>query len=74
MFIENYVFGKLEAVGLGYERLKTINPRLIYCSITGYGSRGLLSNIAKPGYDVVASAIGGLMAVTGPMVSKPKKN
>ncbi|XP_065647500.1 succinate--hydroxymethylglutarate CoA-transferase isoform X2 [Hydra vulgaris] len=71
VFIENYICGKLDAVGLGYETLKALNPKLIYCSITGYGSRGLLSDIVKPGYDLVASSIGGLNAVTGPENGEP---
>ena len=67
VFVENYLPGKLNSFGLGYDDLSLLNPRLIYCSITGYGSDGPYAQ--RGGYDVVASAIGGLMYVTGPEVS-----
>lgn len=69
VFIENYIFGKLDSLGLGYEKLSTINPKLIYCSISGYGGRGV--DKSKPGYDLVASAVGGLLHVTGPEDGEP---
>lgn len=71
VFIENYVPGKLDELRLGYEHLKSINPRLIYCSITGYGSEGPYKN--KPGYDVIASSLGGLLHITGPENGEPAK-
>lgn len=61
--IENYKIGDLKRYGLDYERLSAINPRLVYCSITGYGQDGPSAH--KPGYDFVFQAIGGLMSVTG---------
>lgn len=59
VLVENYVPGKLNEYNLSYEKLKSLCPKLIYCSITGYGSNGPYSK--KPGYDVIASSMGGLM-------------
>jgi len=63
VLIENYKLGDLKRYGLDYENLKKINPRLVYCSITGYGQDG--PNAHKPGYDFVFQAIGGMMSITG---------
>jgi len=63
ILIENYKVGGLSRYGLGYDDLKKINPRLIYCSITGFGQSGPLSN--RAGYDFLVQAMGGLMSVTG---------
>lgn len=63
VLIENYKVGDLKRFGLDYESLKAINPRLIYCSVTGYGQSGPMA--AKPGYDGLFQATGGMMAVTG---------
>lgn len=63
VLIENYKVGNLERYGLDYESLKKINPKLIYCSITGYGQTGPMA--PRPGYDGLFQATGGLMAVTG---------
>nr|CAG4636998.1 EOG090X05UC [Ceriodaphnia reticulata]SVE72924.1 EOG090X05UC [Ceriodaphnia reticulata] len=71
VLVENYLPGKMEEYGLGYEDLKTINPQLIYCSITGYGSTGPYAT--RPGYDVIASSMGGLIHVTGPEDGAPCK-
>ena len=71
VFIENFVPGKLDEVNLGYDRINQINPAIIYCSITGYGSSGPYSQ--KPGYDVIASSIGGLLHITGPECGEPVK-
>jgi crotonobetainyl-CoA:carnitine CoA-transferase CaiB-like acyl-CoA transferase len=60
---ENYRRGKLEALGLGYEQLRAVNPKLVYCSITGYGPNGPLSD--KGGFDLVLQAFSGLISVTG---------
>ena len=68
MLLENYPPGKLDALGLGYATLSAANPRLVYCSITGYGPRG--PKCHRLGYDVVASAESGLMHVTGPKVGQ----
>src|SRR5438552_4080439 len=61
--VENYKVGDLKRYGLDYETLKCVNPRVIYCSITGYGQTG--PNATKPGYDGLFQAMGGLMSVTG---------
>jgi crotonobetainyl-CoA:carnitine CoA-transferase CaiB-like acyl-CoA transferase len=63
VLIENYKVGDLKRFGLDYDSLKAINPRLIYCSVTGYGQTG--PDAAKPGYDGLFQATGGMMAVTG---------
>ena len=63
ILIENYKVGALERYGLGYEALRAINPRLIYCSITGFGQDGPLAPL--PGYDFIIQAMGGLMSITG---------
>ena len=63
VLIENFKVGDLKRYGLDYDTLKEINPRLIYCSVTGYGQTGPMA--ALPGYDGLFQAIGGMMAVTG---------
>lgn len=61
--IENYRVGDLARRGLDYASLSVLNPRLVYCSITGYGQSGPYAQ--RPGYDPIAQAFGGLMSVTG---------
>jgi crotonobetainyl-CoA:carnitine CoA-transferase CaiB-like acyl-CoA transferase len=63
VLIENYKVGDLKRFGLDYDTLKAINPRLIYCSVTGFGQTGPMA--ALPGYDGLFQATGGMMAVTG---------
>jgi crotonobetainyl-CoA:carnitine CoA-transferase CaiB-like acyl-CoA transferase len=63
VFIENFKAGGLAQYGLDAATLRGLNPRLIYCSITGYGQTGPYA--AKPGYDYVIQGMGGLMSVTG---------
>lgn len=63
VLIENYKVGNLQRYGLDYDSLKQENPRLIYCSVTGYGQTGPFA--PRPGYDGLFQAMGGLMAVTG---------
>ena len=53
-------------MGFGYETLKKLNKRLVYASISGFGAHG--PDHGKPGYDMVAAAVGGLMSITGPSV------
>jgi crotonobetainyl-CoA:carnitine CoA-transferase CaiB-like acyl-CoA transferase len=64
VLVENFHPGTLDALGLGYAPLAERHPRLIYCSITGFGSTGPQRN--RPGYDAVVQAEGGLMSLTGP--------
>lgn len=61
--IENYKVGTLARYGLAWRDLQQINPRLIYCSITGFGQTGPLADL--PGYDYVFQGMGGLMSLTG---------
>jgi len=63
VLIENYKVGDLARRGLDYAALAKLNPRLVYCSITGFGQTGPLKE--KPGYDYIFQAVGGLMSVTG---------
>lgn len=63
VLVENFLGGTLDGLGLGYEALSKCNPRLIYCSISAYGSRGPLK--AKPGYDGAVQAFSGHMSMTG---------
>ncbi|KAE8279553.1 Succinate--hydroxymethylglutarate CoA-transferase [Larimichthys crocea] len=69
VLVENYVPGKLQQMGLGHEQLSRVNPRLIYCSISGYGQTGPQSQ--SPGYDSIASAVSGMMHITGPEDGDP---
>jgi crotonobetainyl-CoA:carnitine CoA-transferase CaiB-like acyl-CoA transferase len=63
VLLENYKVGDLKRYGLSYEVLKSINPRLVYCSVTGFGQTGPLSHLA--GYDFMIQGMGGLMSITG---------
>ncbi|HLD66558.1 MAG TPA: CaiB/BaiF CoA-transferase family protein [Pseudomonas sp.] len=63
ILIENFKVGGLAAYGLDYESLKAINPRLIYCSITGFGQHGPYAK--RAGYDFMIQGLGGLMSLTG---------
>ncbi len=63
VLIENYKVGGLAKYGLDYETLSAINPRLIYCSITGFGQTGPYAQ--RPGYDFMIQGLGGLMSLTG---------
>jgi len=64
VLVENFSPGTLDAIGLGYAELSARHPRLIYCSITGFGATGPERD--RPGYDAVIQAEGGLMSLTGP--------
>jgi crotonobetainyl-CoA:carnitine CoA-transferase CaiB-like acyl-CoA transferase len=67
--LENFKVGGLKAYGLDYETLKAINPKIIYCSITGFGQTGPYA--ARPGYDFLVQAMGGLMSITGRSAAEP---
>ena len=69
--IENYRTGTMDRLGLGYEDLKNINPRIIYCSISGFGRTGPYAN--RGGFDLVAQGMSGLMSITGVPNSPPVK-
>ena len=63
VLVENFKTGGLARYGLDYESLSKVNPRLIYCSITGFGQTG--PEASRPGYDALIQAMGGLMSITG---------
>ena len=63
VLLENYKYGDLARYGLGYEDLKKINPRIIYCSVTGFGQTGPYRE--RPGFDFMIQGMGGMMSVTG---------
>jgi len=63
VLLENYKVGDLKRYGLDYDSLKSVNPKLIYCSLTGFGQTGPYS--PRPGYDSIFQAMGGLMSITG---------
>uniref|UniRef100_A0A673XLZ1 Succinyl-CoA:glutarate-CoA transferase n=1 Tax=Salmo trutta TaxID=8032 RepID=A0A673XLZ1_SALTR len=69
VLVENYLPGKLAQMGLGYDDVHKAAPRLVYCSISGYGQTGPLSQ--RPGYDSIASAVSGMMHITGPEDGDP---
>ena len=71
VLIENYKFGDLARYGLGYDDLKGLNPRLIYCSVTGFGQTGPYRE--RPGYDFMIQGMGGMMSVTGEAHGEPMR-
>ena len=70
VLFENFRPGLMAEIGLGYEQLRSQNPRLIYCSINGFGSR---PGAALPAYDLLVQALGGLMSITGERDGDPQK-
>jgi crotonobetainyl-CoA:carnitine CoA-transferase CaiB-like acyl-CoA transferase len=71
ILIENFKVGGLKKFGLDYESLKEVNPRLIYCSVTGFGQTG--PDAARAGYDLMAQGIGGFMDLTGTADGEPTR-
>jgi crotonobetainyl-CoA:carnitine CoA-transferase CaiB-like acyl-CoA transferase len=69
--VENFKVGGAERLGVGYDRVRERNPRVVYCSITGFGSER--EPVGRPGYDFVAQAESGLMSITGPEEGPPYK-
>ena len=69
--IENFKVGGLKKYGLDYEGLKRVNPRLVYCSITGFGQNGPYA--ARAGYDFMIQGLGGIMDLTGDPEGEPQK-
>jgi crotonobetainyl-CoA:carnitine CoA-transferase CaiB-like acyl-CoA transferase len=63
VLLENYKYGDLERYGLGFSQLHELNPRLVYCSVTGFGQTGPYKE--RPGYDFMIQGMGGMMSVTG---------
>jgi crotonobetainyl-CoA:carnitine CoA-transferase CaiB-like acyl-CoA transferase len=71
VFIENFRPGVAERLGLGYEALATLNPRLVYCSISGFGQTGPYR--ARGGFDLMVQAMSGIMSVNGPEDGPPHR-
>lgn len=71
VLVENFRPGTLEKFGLDFATLYALNPKLIYCSITGFGQTGSMKD--KPGYDFMIQALGGLMSITGEPDGEPMK-
>ncbi len=71
VLVENFRPGTLDRIGLGYAALSSLNPRLVYCSISGFGHRG--PDRDRPGLDVIIAAAGGLMSITGEEDRPPVK-
>src|SRR5258706_5044541 len=69
---ENYRKGTLEKLGLGWEVLQKLNPRLVYCAISGYGRTGPYAD--KPGFDLILQGFSGIMSVTGEPGRPPVKS
>ena len=69
VLVENFKVGGLARHGLGWDDLRALNPRLVYCSITGFGQDG--PRAAQPGYDALIQGMGGLMSVTGEPDGEP---
>jgi crotonobetainyl-CoA:carnitine CoA-transferase CaiB-like acyl-CoA transferase len=71
VLVENFRPGSLSKLGFGYEEMRRVNPRLVYCSISGYGHNGPRCDL--PGYDVVIQGESGLMSVTGQDDGRPTR-
>jgi crotonobetainyl-CoA:carnitine CoA-transferase CaiB-like acyl-CoA transferase len=71
VFVENFKVGGLAKYGLDYESLRAINPRLVYCSITGFGQTGPYA--WRAGYDFMIQGMGGIMDLTGDPAGEPQK-
>ena len=69
--LENFAPGTMERFGLGYERLRDVNSRVILCSISGFGQSGPMAS--APAYDIVAQALGGTMSITGQPDGEPTR-
>ena len=70
VLVENFLTGTMDRLGLGYDEMAALNSRLVYCSITGFGSG---AGASLPGYDFVVQALGGLMSITGDPEGEPTK-
>jgi crotonobetainyl-CoA:carnitine CoA-transferase CaiB-like acyl-CoA transferase len=68
--VENFRPGAMDRLGLGYSDVRALNPRAVYCSVTGFGRH---AGAALPGYDLLVQAVGGLMSVTGEPDGEPTK-
>jgi formyl-CoA transferase len=71
VLVENYRTGDLDRLGLGYPDLHRLYPKLIYCSVSGYGRTGPYAD--RPGYDAIIQGEGGMMSITGPVEGPPSR-
>ncbi len=71
ILVENFKAGTMDKLGLGYEDLRKVNPRLIFAASSGFGQTGPYSN--RPAYDLIIQGMGGMMSVTGPDEKTPTK-
>ncbi len=71
VFVQNFKPGTMDRLGAGYEAVSGVNPKIVYCSISAYGPTGPYKDYA--GYDVIVSAIGGMMSITGETDGPPTK-
>ena len=71
VLVENFLPGTLDGWGLSYAALSQRNPRLVYCSITGFGQTGPRRD--EPGYDIMIQALAGVMSITGEADGPPMK-
>ena len=69
--VHNFLPGKEQRLGLDYETLSAMNPRLIYCTVSGFGQSGVAAQ--RPAYDVMVAAMGGLISITGEPQGPPSK-
>lgn len=69
VLVENFRPGTMERLGLGYDAVAAVHPRIVYCSISGFGQTG--PRRVEPGYDAMMQAEGGLMSITGPETGSP---
>jgi formyl-CoA transferase len=71
VLVENYRTGDLDKLGLGFNDLHSLYPKLIYCSVSGYGRTGPYAD--RPGYDAIIQGEGGMMSITGPVEGPPSR-
>jgi succinate---hydroxymethylglutarate CoA-transferase len=71
VLVHNFVTGGAESLGLGYDKVSQLNPQIIYCAISGFGSTGIYAS--KPGYDALISAMYGMQHITGPENGPPTR-
>ncbi|MGA2211343.1 MAG: CoA transferase [Acidimicrobiales bacterium] len=71
VLVENFRPGTADRFGIGYEAVAAVNPRVVYCSVSGFGTTG--PGAALPGYDFLLQGVGGLMSVTGDAGGEPRK-
>jgi crotonobetainyl-CoA:carnitine CoA-transferase CaiB-like acyl-CoA transferase len=69
--VENFKPGTMKRFGLSYEKVFVTNPTVVYCSVSGFGTKG--TGAALVGYDFIVQAVGGLMSITGPEAGEPTK-